>query len=64
MNELWIGGSFLFGVLVGYISGFQRGKLFGREVTEIILNQMDEYSNGQIRKILREMKTISLDGKE
>ena len=64
MNELWIGGPFLLGVFFGYAAGHRSGKLFGREVTELILNNMNEHSKGEIGKILSEMKTISLDGKE
>ena len=62
MNELWIGGTFLLGVFFGYVAGYRSGKLFGREVTELILNKMNEHSKGEIGKILKEMKSISLDG--
>ena len=61
MNELWIGGTFLLGVFFGYAAGYRSGKLFGREVTELILNKMNEHSKGEIGKILSEMKIISTD---
>ena len=61
MNELWIGGTFLLGVFFGYAAGYRSGKLFGREVTELILKKMNEHSKGEIGKILSEMKTISTD---
>ena len=55
MNELWVGGSFLFGVLVGWVAGHRHGFNTGQEMISYVLSRMDEYTDGQIGKLLAEM---------
>jgi len=55
MNELWVGGGFLFGVLVGWVAGFSYGFNQGQEILSTVLTKMDAYTDGQIGELLLEM---------